>query len=136
MKSVGIDIGSYCIKVVEINSNSKGFQLVNFYTHQLTIKPNTDTHFEVIEFLRNLSAKFDPQQTQFIIGVRQDKVAVRQKTFPFTDRNKIAKTLPMELEDEIPFSIDNAIFDFKVQSVNPPSSEIPLCHLMNSSPAS
>lgn len=124
MKSVGIDIGSYCIKVMEINSSSKGFQLVHFYTHPLTIKPNTDPHFEVIEFLRGIVTKYDPAQTQFVVGVRQDKVAVRQKTFPFVDRSKIAKTLPMELEDEIPFSVDNAIFDFKVQSLSPPNSEI------------
>ncbi|MBL7542465.1 MAG: pilus assembly protein PilM [Bdellovibrionaceae bacterium] len=124
MKSVGIDIGSYCIKVMEINSSSKGFQLVHFYTHPLTIKPNTDTHFEVIEFLRNLVAKYDATQTKFVVGIRQDKVAVRQKTFPFVDRNKIAKTLPLELEDEIPFSLDNAVFDFKMQNITPPTSEI------------
>ncbi len=124
MKCVGIDIGSYCVKVVEASSSSKGFQLVNYYIHPLTIKPNTDTHFEVIEFLRGLVSKFDLTQTQFIVGVRQDKVAVRQKTFPFTDRNKIARTLPLELEDEIPFSIENAVFDFKVQSITPPTSNI------------
>lgn len=124
MKSVGIDIGTYCVKVMELNSSSKGFQLVHFYTHPLTIKPNTDTHFEVIEFLRGIATKYDPTQTQFVVGVRQDKVAVRQKTFPFVDRSKIAKTLPMELEDEIPFSVDNAVFDFKVQTVNPPTSNI------------
>ncbi len=124
MKSVGIDIGSYCIKVVEVNSSSKGFQLVQFHSHPLTIKANTDTHFEVIEFLRGLMAKFDTEQTQFVIGVRQDRVAVRQKTFPFTDRNKISKTLPLELEDEIPFSIENALFDFKLQSLTPPNADI------------
>lgn len=124
MKSIGIDIGSYCIKVIEVNSSSKGFQLVHFYTHQLTIKPNVDTHFELIEFLRGLVSKYDPNQTQFVVGIRQDKVAVRQKTFPFTDRNKISKTLPLELEDEIPFSIENAIFDFKLQNINPPSAEV------------
>jgi general secretion pathway protein L len=124
MKSVGIDIGSYSVKVMEISSSSKGFQLVHFHSHPLTIKPNTDTHFEVIEFLRGLVAKYDLTQTQFVVGVRQDKVAVRQKTFPFVDRNKISKTLPMELEDEIPFSVENAVFDFKIQSVNPPSAEV------------
>lgn len=124
MKCVGIDIGSYYVKVVEASSSSKGFQLVNYYMHPLTLKANTDTHFEVIEFLRGLVTKYDVNQTQFIVGVRQDKVAVRQKTFPFVDRNKIAKTLPLELEDEIPFSIENAVFDFKVQSINPPTSDI------------
>ena len=124
MKSVGIDIGSYCVKVMEINSSSKGFQLVHFYTHELTIKPNTDTHFEVIEFLRGLVSKYDLAQTQFVVGVRQDKVAVRQKTFPFVERNKIARTLPLELEDEIPFSIENAVFDFKLQNITPPTAEV------------
>lgn len=124
MKSVGIDIGSYCIKVMEINSSSKGFQLVHFYTRELSVKPNTDTHFEVIEFLRSLTSKYDLNQTQFVVGIRQDKVAVRQKTFPFVERNKISRTLPLELEDEIPFSIENAVFDFKLQSISPPTADI------------
>tara|TARA_B110001454_G_scaffold219199_1_gene251708 strand:+ start:11843 stop:13522 length:1680 start_codon:yes stop_codon:yes gene_type:complete len=124
MKSVGIDIGSYCVKVMEISSSSKGFQLVHFYTHELSLKPNTDTHFEVIDFIRGLSTKYDLDQTQFVVGIRQDKVAVRQKTFPFVERNKIARTLPLELEDEIPFSIENAVFDFKLQNITPPTAEV------------
>jgi general secretion pathway protein L len=124
MKSIGIDIGSYAIKVVEINSTSKGFQLVQFYTHQLSMKPNTDSHFEIIEFLRTVTDKYDPTNTKFIVGLRQDKVAVRSKSFPFSDRNKISKTLPLDLEEEIPFNIDNAVFDFKVNKIISPNTEI------------
>ncbi|MCB0368800.1 MAG: pilus assembly protein PilM, partial [Bdellovibrionales bacterium] len=123
-KSIGIDIGSYSIKVVEISSTTKGFQIVQFYTHQLSMKPNTDTHFEVIEFLREVAAKYDPDNTKFIVGLRQDKVAIRAKTFPFADRIKISKTLPLDLEEEIPFNIDNAVFDFKINKIITPSAEI------------
>ncbi|MBN8537030.1 MAG: pilus assembly protein PilM [Deltaproteobacteria bacterium] len=124
MKSIGIDIGSYSIKVVEINSTAKGFQLVQFYTHPFSLKPNSDIHFEIIEFLRGLTLKYDPLNTKYILGLRQDKVAIRTKVFPFSDRNKIAKTLPLDLEEEIPFNIDNAIFDFKINKIVPPSAEI------------
>lgn len=124
MKCIGIDIGSYSIKIVEINSAAKGYQLVQFYVHQLTIKPNTDTHFETIEFLRNITSKYDPETTKYIVGLRQDKVAIRTKTFPFADRNKISKTLPLDLEEEIPFNIENAVFDFKTNKIIPPTSEI------------
>lgn len=124
MKCIGIDIGSYSIKVVEINSTAKGYQLVQFYSHQLTIKPNTDTHFETIEFLRSITSKYDPENTKYIVGLRQDRVAIRTKIFPFSDRNKIYKTLPLDLEEEIPFNIEHAIFDFKINKLMPPSSEI------------
>ena len=124
MKSLGIDIGSCSIKVVEINASSKGFQLVQFYQHQLSLLPNSDIHFETIEFLREITQKYDPENTKFIVGIKQDKVATRGKTFPFTDRNKISKTLPLELEEEIPFNIDHAVFDFKINKITPPNAEI------------
>lgn len=124
MKCIGIDIGSYSIKIVEITATAKGYQLVQFFTHQLTLKPNTDNHFEIIEFLRDITSKYDPENTKYIVGLRQDKVALRTKTFPFSDRNKIAKTLPLDLEEEIPFNIENAVVDFKINKIIPPTSEI------------
>lgn len=124
MKSIGIDIGSYCIKIVEINSSTRGYQIIQLYTKPLTIKPNVDNHFEVIEFLRETVSRYNPEDTQFIVGINQSKIATRIKNFPFYERRKISKALPLELEDEIPFSIDTAVFDYKLQYIENPNSEL------------
>ncbi|MGZ3771236.1 MAG: pilus assembly protein PilM [Bdellovibrio sp.] len=114
MKSLGIDIGSSSIKIVEMQSSSKGFQVTQFIEHSLNVAPGADQELEIIEFLRDFTSRYDANQTKFILGLRQDRVAIRNKYFPFNDRIKISKSLPFELEEDLPFSSDNAIFDSKI----------------------
>lgn len=114
MKSLGIDIGSSSIKIVEVQSTSKGFQVSQFFEHPLNVMPGADQELEIIEFLRDFTSHYDPSQTRFILGLRQDRVAIRNKFFPFNDRIKISKSLAFELEEDIPFSSDNAVFDAKI----------------------
>lgn len=114
MKSVGIDIGSSSIKIVEVQSTSKGVLVSQFIEHGLNIVPGSDQELDIIEFLRNFTSQYDPTQTRFVVALRQDRVAIRNKFFPFNDRIKISKSLAFELEEDLPFSSDNAIFDAKI----------------------
>lgn len=127
MKSIGIDIGSSSVKVVEIQTTSKGYSINQYFIHQLSQRPSQDQDLEVIEFLRDLSTRYDPDKTKFCIGLRQDRVATRLKYFPFTERLKINKALPMELEEDIPFSIENSIFDGKVTKYYGHTAEVIAC---------
>jgi len=114
VKCLGVDIGSSSIKIVEIQPTNKGFHVSRFVEHPLNIAPGADQDLEVIEFLRQFSSSYDPSQTRFVFGLRQDRVAFRNKFFPFSDRIKISKSLAFELEEDIPFSSENAIFDAKI----------------------
>lgn len=130
MKSLGIDIGSSSIKIVEINSNNKGIQITRFMEHTLsvnTIQSESDSQLEIIEFLRTIASSYDPQNTTFVVGMGQDKVSVRNKIFPFTERLKIIKSLPFELEEELPFSNDTAIYDAKVIHHSGSTAEVLAC---------
>lgn len=127
MKSIGIDIGTSQIKVVEIQTTSRGYVVNQYLIHQLSLNPNHDRDIETIEFLRDLASKYDPAETRYCAALRQDQVAIRNKIFPFVDRLTISKTLPMELEDDIPFSVENSIFDSKIIRTLGTSSEILAC---------
>lgn len=127
MKTVGIDIGSNQVKVVELTSTTRGFQISNYHILQLKPSGPQDVDLEVIDFLRGIVAKMDLEQTKFVLGIRQDKVAVRFRTFPFTEKNKISKTLPLDLEDELPFSVDNSVIDFKMIRTRGNAAEILAC---------
>lgn len=113
MKSIGIDIGSHSIKVVELHSGSKGLNITAFFHHKFSISIQADHGIEAIEFLRELVSRYDESSTRFNIALRTDQVAIRSKFFPFNEKIKIQKSLPFELEEDIPFSTDNAIFDSK-----------------------
>lgn len=129
MKSLGIDIGSHSIKVVELTANNKGHFISQYFEHRLDLNPNKDNDLNILEFLRDLSKKYDPTQTIYNFALPQEQVALRFKTFPFSDRNKINKSLNFELEDEIPFA-DHALFEAKMVRINPPTSDVLACAVM------
>ncbi len=117
MKVLGVDIGSYSIKVAEFDLSGKGYVFSNYQEFLLSNDPNRDSHLEIIETLRNLATQHDSNSTKWVIAVPQSSVSVHNKKFPFRERQKILKSLPFELEDEIPFDIDDSIFDAKVVEV-------------------
>lgn len=127
MKSIGIDIGSNQVKVVEVTVTSRGFQITNYHTLQIKKGGVQDIDLEVIDFLRGIVAKQDLSNTKFVMGLRQDRVAVRFRNFPFTEKNKIAKALPLDLEDELPFAIENSMIDFKMIRTRGHESEVLAC---------
>lgn len=133
MKIVGIDVGSYSVNVVELAVQSRGFQILS--TKSLNIKPKnnpTDVDLEVIEYLRVLVSAHDQANTQYVVGLRQDRVAIRHKFFPYTEKIKISKTLPFELEDELPFAVENAVIDFKSIRHRGNEAEILACAALTS----
>lgn len=127
MKSLGIDIGSTSIRVAEVTATSKGVTVTQFYEHKLSQNPTQDKDLEIIEFLRSTLSHYDKTTSLFNFALRQDKVSVHRKSFPFNDRIKIHKSLPFELEDEIPFDSDDVIFDAKIIKYEGNSTEVLAC---------
>ncbi len=124
MKVLGVDLGSYSIKIAELEKKSKGYVFTNFFEFPLSQDPNRDRGLDIIETLRNFSVNYDPNQTHWVIGVPQERVSVHFKTFPFKERTKILKSLPFELEDDIPLDVDDTVFDFKLIQTLGPNAEI------------
>ncbi|OFZ12792.1 MAG: hypothetical protein A2Z20_07060 [Bdellovibrionales bacterium RBG_16_40_8] len=114
MLSIGIDIGSYSIKVAKVKSAYKGYELLHYSEHPLSQDPGKDNKIEIIEILRAIELTAGEDNYQIVAGVHQFEASLRRREFPFRERHKILKSLPFELEDDIPFSSDNAIFDAKI----------------------
>ena len=118
-KSIGIDIGRYSIKVVEVTPDTKGARLTAFHEFPLTTAPGSDNDIEILDKLRNYLSTLQDFEVKFTIGLRQSQVTNRVLDFPFKERHNILKSLAFELEDTIPFSQDNAIFDTKIIHFHP-----------------
>ncbi len=114
MKSVGIDIGSFSVKIAEIDTTSKGFSLSRLQEFPLSQDPTRDRKIEVIELLRNTFNNYDPSVYRFVLCLRQNHVSSRVKRFPFRERHKILRSLAFELEDDLPFSPEDSIFEAKI----------------------
>lgn len=114
MLSIGIDIGSFSVKVAKVRSLKQGYELVAFSEYPLSQDPNKDTQIDLIEILRDVKNRLWEEGTQIVIGAHPFEVSLRRREFPFRERHKIAKSLPFELEDDIPFSFENSVFDAKI----------------------
>lgn len=115
MRSIGLDIGEYSVKIVELNLNKKNISIQQL--QEKVLNPNLSGHdkeLEVIEFVRAFVATGDYSQSRWVIAVPQDQVTTRFKTFPFSDRLKIQKSLSFEMEEDIPFDTDLCVFDAKM----------------------
>lgn len=113
MISVGVDIGTYSIKVADLESTSKGYVIRRVQEFPLSLDLTKDRKIEIIDTLRTLFAQYPADSTHFVFGISQKYISARLVNFPFRERFKIQKSVASQLEDELPFSQDDAIFDIK-----------------------
>lgn len=111
MKTLGIDIGTAAIKIVEAQSSGKNFSINNFWILPLAMDPQRDRELEILEKLREFTSHLEISDYRIVYALPQSDVATRLLRFPFRERSKVLKSLPFELEEEIPFSESDTVFD-------------------------
>lgn len=114
MITVGVDIGAYSIKVADLEATSRSYVIRRLQEFPLSLDLTKDRKIEIIDTLRTLFAQYDPANTQFVFAVPQKCVSTRYLNFPFRERFKIQKAAVSQLEDELPFSQEDAVFDSKI----------------------
>ena len=113
MKSIGVDIGSYSIKVAEVVATAGSYQVIDYIEIPLTHDLSADKKILIIDALRKIAHHYRDQKAFFSFAVRQELISVRYKAFPFKERHKIIKSLPFQLVDEVPFDHNEAIYEAK-----------------------
>ncbi|MCB0407927.1 MAG: pilus assembly protein PilM, partial [Bdellovibrionales bacterium] len=69
MISVGIDIGSFSIKVVEIDASLKPFVINRYKEFALSQDPNRDRKIEIVDILRNLIEEYHSTSAHFVLSL-------------------------------------------------------------------
>ncbi len=114
MISVGVDIGHYSIKIAEVEATSKAYAIRRVQEIPLSLDPNKDRKIQVIDALRTLLTQYDLERTSFVFGISQQNVSARLIHLPFRERFKVQKAIISQLEDELPFSPEDSIFEAKI----------------------
>lgn len=116
MKSVGIDLGYKSIKVVEIDGDLRKFAITKAKTYSLNRVGNEDIEIALLQNLKEINSDFNLSEAIVCTAIGQENLSHRLLDFPFVERTKIMKSLPFEMEDEIPFAVDECVFDGTVVS--------------------
>jgi len=113
---LGLDIGTYSIKAVELQKKDNTFTLVNF-------KIQERTAYSKDEVLSTVLKKFLDEghfgSKELYIAVSGNLVVVRLVELPEMAGEELKNAIRFEAEKYTPFSIDDAIVDYQVVAKDP-----------------
>lgn len=119
---LGLDLGSYSIKGVIVEASMRGAPVKSFF--EVRCPPEGDRITKLKTALTELLAKGPLQVDQVVVSVPGLSVATHSINLPFTDTKRIELALGGEVEDELPFDLSEAAYDYQVASSDPTGSHL------------
>ncbi|MEO1233407.1 MAG: pilus assembly protein PilM [Myxococcota bacterium] len=121
---LGLDLGSWSIKAVLIETGFRGFQVERAVELPLpTPDPNLESPPSIRDrqalALAELLADDDLRADAQIIGFPGEEAAVRFLRLPFSDARKVEQIMEGELEDVVPFDLYEGVYDHQLLERNP-----------------
>jgi type IV pilus assembly protein PilM len=110
MRIIGIDAGTTSIKAVEIDSAFGRYELHEY--HEQPIEPGSDPKLGIETLLGGLPKRPD----RVVVSMRTAQTTFRNLHLPARDRKAIQAGVRFELEDELPFDIEKAVYDYSILS--------------------
>ncbi len=106
---LGLDLGSFALKAVEMRQTVRELEVVQLRSLALD-DPSPSLPTEIREFLQ----LHDLPSSGAVVALAGDRVSSRRLAFPFRDRRKIGAAVPFELESQVPFDLDDFIVDWEL----------------------
>jgi type IV pilus assembly protein PilM len=110
MRILGIDVGTASIKAVEFDSAFGRYEIHDYYEH--AVEPDAD----MVLALGRLMQSLPKQPDRVAIALKSGQVTFRNLKLPTRDRKSILAGVGFELDDDLPFPIENAAYDFSILS--------------------
>jgi general secretion pathway protein L len=111
---IGLDIGSYSIKAVEIVNTFKSYEIANFYENIIPHIDDLDPDMVIPSCMEQLFQENDLKADRIITAMPGQYISSRVMSFNFSDPRKIEAAIMAELEDAVPFNMDDMIIDHQV----------------------
>ena len=115
MKSVGLKIEKGKLAVSVVDKGLRQTELKDSYSVPFA------TDVELADILREKSR--DWAGARIVSSIPGNKFSQRTVTFPFNDRKRVEKALPFELEDSVPFPLEDVELDHLLLDRTEPGAE-------------
>ena len=125
---VGLDIGSNTIKVLELRNTKKGHQLKNVgeavLPHQSIVNKVISNPDAVADTLSVLIDDLRIKTKNVAISISGHSVIIKKVSMPNMSHNELTESIPWELEQYIPQSIQDVSYDYQVIPGETPDGNI------------
>ncbi|MCC6796462.1 MAG: type IV pilus assembly protein PilM [Candidatus Hydrogenedentes bacterium] len=116
-KKLVLDLGSSAVRLCELTPTKTGYQLTKYYHREFPIDPSMeedaqrDARKATIQALLK-DAKVRAKKT--IFGVPGQSVFTRTRTLPPVPEYKVTQIVRYEIQQQIPFQLDQIAYDYQV----------------------
>ena len=111
---IGLDIGSYSIKLVEVLRDFRDFRFVKGFEARIPLDPKVSREEAIQLILEEQFQQENFSKKTVICAFPGTKVSARLLSLPVKDRRKIEKMVPYEIESQIPMDLDTIHHDWDI----------------------
>jgi general secretion pathway protein L len=124
--AIGVDLGSHTLKVVELRSTWKGYEVVKAAERRLPTENGILCPPEqVAQALTELLSAHAIKPAHVVSAIPAHATFVRNLVLPFRDARRVREVLKFELEPHIPYPVEDVIVDFaKIRDTETGGSEV------------
>ena len=119
---LALDIGASTVKVGEFQvAKGQGLRLINFNFADLGIDPDHEENRKalIVSTIRNVVREKNIKATNVAFSVSGQSVFTRFVKLPPVDESKVAQIIQYEAQQNVPFPIDEVIWDYQLLGSNP-----------------
>lgn len=109
--AVGLDIGSYSIKVVELIRTMKGYARPSFAIERI---PSDSSQPQLTDIIRRTAKKASIKSNNVNISVAGENLVVKHIHIPRMSPSELRESLKLETEKYIPYSINDVVLDYHI----------------------
>lgn len=121
---LGIDIGSYSVKIAKLERTFKSFDFINFYERKVQYNELLSPEESISVTVQGMIDDFDLKWDQILCAYPGQKTSSRLITLPFGSLSKIDETIEFELEGHIPFDLETIQLDYHVIRSSKEASDV------------
>ena len=114
---LGLDIGSFAVKMVQLRKEHAGYSVVAAAKVDIDIDKGSETNSIDISFVRAVQEclQLSAAQTQYAVcGVCGPEVAVRRFNFPLLPKDEIQNAIMLEAAQVCPFNFSESVVDYQI----------------------
>lgn len=114
-KIVGLDLGTHTVKVCELVTTFRKFELVGFGSEAVGAEADARADFEAIaDAAHRLLDRRGLLSETVMCALPPDFVSTLALEFPFSQPKKISQVLPFQLDDAVPLDVEDLVYDYQI----------------------
>jgi len=110
MRVLGLDLGSTSIKAVELDTAFGRYDIHDY--HELKIEAGADP----LDVAKTLIKSLPKSPDRVAVSLKTGQTTFRNLQLPTKDRKAIQASIGFELDDDLPFPLEQSIYDYSILS--------------------